>query len=98
MLWRTAMQTEKVRKTRNGRRAWAYWGGGGEGTYPLKAKRGHPFMTSTKITFLTPLPLSTCVHMGRTPSPLWTSTHGRHEIHTKKSRSLEMASTVTYRT
>src|SRR6218665_962706 len=44
---------------------------------------GHPFMTSTKkITFLTPLPLSTCVHMGRTPSPLWTSTHGRHEIHT----------------
>src|SRR6218665_2542305 len=33
-----------------------------------------------KITFLT-LPLSTCVHMGRTP-PLWTSTHGRHEIHT----------------
>ena len=28
-------------------------------------------------------PLSTCVHMGRTPlPPLWTSTHGRHEIHT----------------
>ena len=27
-------------------------------------------------------PPSTCVHMGRTPSPLWTSTHGRHEIHT----------------
>src|SRR6218665_2027609 len=39
--------------------------------------RGHPFMTSTKIRFLTPPP----VHMGRTPSPLWTSTHGRYEIH-----------------
>ena len=29
-----------------------------------------------------PIPLSTRVHMGRTPlPPLWTSTHGRHEIH-----------------
>src|SRR6218665_4188040 len=35
-----------------------------------------------KIGFLTPPPLSTCVHMGGTPSPLWTSTRGRHEIHT----------------
>src|SRR6218665_977599 len=36
-----------------------------------KQVRGHPFMTSTKkITFLTPSPLSTCVHMGRTPLPL----------------------------
>src|SRR6218665_467168 len=30
---------------------------------------GHPFVTSTKIRFLTPIPLSTCVHMGRTPPP-----------------------------
>src|SRR6218665_1415279 len=44
--------------------------------------RGHPFMTSTKNLVFDPLPLSTCVHMGRTPSPLWTSTRGRHEIHT----------------
>ena len=29
-----------------------------------------------------PPPLSTYVHMGRTPSPLWTSTHRQHEIHT----------------
>jgi len=43
--------------------------------------RGHPFMTSTKKSGLWPLPLSTCVHVGRTPSPLWTSTRGRHEIH-----------------
>ena len=35
-----------------------------------------------KIGFLTPLPLSTCVHMSQTPSPpLWTSTCGRHKIH-----------------
>ena len=27
-----------------------------------------------------PPPLSTCVHKSRTPSPLWTSTCGRHEI------------------
>src|SRR6218665_3986030 len=33
-----------------------------------------------KIRFLTPSP---SVHMGRTPlPPLWTSTRGRHEIHT----------------
>jgi len=35
----------------------------------------------TKIRFLTPSSLSTCVHMNRAPSPLWTSTCGRHEIH-----------------
>ena len=30
-----------------------------------------------------PSPLSTCIHMGQTrPSPLWTSTRGRHEKHT----------------
>src|SRR6218665_2285153 len=47
----------------------------------LKHLRGHPFMTSKKIRFLTsPLPLSTCVHMSRTPPP-WTSTGGRHKIH-----------------
>src|SRR6218665_268712 len=56
--------------------------------------RGHPFMTSTKkIRFLTPLP--TCVHMGRTPSPLV-------DVQTRSTRnthcSLEMASTMTYRT
>src|SRR6218665_2789210 len=38
-------------------------------------------MTFKKIRFLTHLPLSTSVHMSRTPSPLWTSTCGRHEIH-----------------
>src|SRR6218665_1456804 len=32
--------------------------------------RGHPFMTSTKNHVFDPLPLSTCVHMGRTPLPL----------------------------
>ena len=42
-----------------------------------------------KITFLIPLPLSTCVHMGRTPFPLWTSTHCRHEIHTALLKRLE---------
>src|SRR6218665_1646694 len=53
--------------------------------------RGHPFMTfKKKIRFL--LPLSTCVHMGLTPSPLWTSTRGRHEIDTNKTDS-----TMTYR-
>src|SRR6218665_1052783 len=36
--------------------------------------RGHPFMTSQKIKFLTPL--STWAG-----PPLWTSTRGRHEIH-----------------
>ena len=36
-------------------------------------------MTSTrKSGFWT---LSTCVHVSRTPSPLWTSTCGRHELH-----------------
>src|SRR6218665_3721691 len=30
---------------------------------------GHPFMTSTKNHVFDPSPLSTCVHMGRTPSP-----------------------------
>src|SRR6218665_1365 len=44
---------------------------------------GHPFMTSTKkFPFLTPSP---CPH-GSTwagpPSTMWTSTRGRHEIHT----------------
>src|SRR6218665_1255770 len=55
--------------------------------------RGHPFMMFTKkITFLTPLPLST---WAGPPSALWTSTHGRHKIHTAllkwlvKSRFLE---------
>jgi len=43
-------------------------------------------MTSTKNQVFDPPPP---VHMGRTPSPLWTSTRGRHEIHT----ALEMAST-----
>jgi len=51
-------------------------------------------MTSKKkIGILTPLPP---VHMrphGPDPPPsLWTSTRGRHEIHT----ALEMASTMTY--
>src|SRR6218665_2782484 len=34
-----------------------------------------------KIPFFTPL--STCVHMGRTPltPPLWTSRRGQHEMH-----------------
>ena len=32
--------------------------------------RGHPFMTSTKNLGFAPLPMSTCVHMGRTPPPL----------------------------
>ena len=41
--------------------------------------RGYPFMTFTKKSGFWPPPP---VHMGRTPSPLWTSTHGRHEIHT----------------
>src|SRR6218665_1454063 len=41
--------------------------------------RGHPFMTSTKITFFTPSPVHMRPH-GPDPSPLWTSTHGRHEI------------------
>ena len=56
----------------------------------------HPFMTSTKKSRFWPsLPLSTCVHMGRTPSPLvnvhtW-STWNTHS-------PLEMASTMTYRT
>ena len=36
--------------------------------------RGHPFMTSTKSRIFDPLPLSTCVYMSQTPSPLWTST------------------------
>src|SRR6218665_1689536 len=31
--------------------------------------RGHPFMTSTKNHVFDPLPLSTCVHMGRTHPP-----------------------------
>src|SRR6218665_1558033 len=36
---------------------------------------GHPFMTFTKnLDFLLRLPLSTCVHMRRIPSPLWTFT------------------------
>src|SRR6218665_297392 len=49
---------------------------------PCTAIRGHPFMTSKKIGFLTPPSLlSTCVHMSQKPSPLWTSTYGRHEIH-----------------
>jgi len=58
--------------------------------------RGHPFMTSTKkqvFEFLTSLPLSTCVHMGRTPLPLVDvqsrSTWNKH-------RSLEMASTMAW--
>jgi len=48
--------------------------------------RGHPFMTSTKNQVLIPLP---CPHASTwdslplgTPSPLWTSKRGRHEIHT----------------
>src|SRR6218665_4061913 len=42
----------------------------------------HPFMTSTKNRIFDPhLPLSTCFHLSQTPSPLWTSTCGRHEIH-----------------
>ena len=44
--------------------------------------RGHPFMTSTKISGFWPPPL---VHMrphDQDPhTPLWTSTYGRHEIH-----------------
>src|SRR6218665_2918556 len=32
--------------------------------------RGYPFMTSTKKQVFAPSPLSTCVHMGRTPLPL----------------------------
>src|SRR6218665_912671 len=41
---------------------------------------GHPFMTSTKNPVLIPLPPG---HMGRTPlTPMWTSTRGRHAIHT----------------
>src|SRR6218665_3669457 len=54
---------------------------------------GHPFMTSTKNPVLTPL--STCVHLGRTPLPPC----GRpHAVDMKYTRSLETASTMTYRT
>src|SRR6218665_373869 len=73
-------------------------GEGWEGHVPVKAQKGPSIYDVHKNHVFDPPPLSTCVHMVRTPSPLWTSTHGRHEIHTKKSRSLEMASTVTYRT
>jgi len=41
---------------------------------------GHPFMTSRRKSGFDPLPLSTCVHMSRTPT-LWTSTCVRHEMH-----------------
>src|SRR6218665_989313 len=44
--------------------------------------RGHPFMKSTKNPVFDPPPP---VHMrphGPDPPPLWTSTRGRHEIHT----------------
>jgi len=41
----------------------------------------HLWRPQKKSCFYPPSPLSTCVHMGWTPSPLWTSTHGRHEIH-----------------
>ena len=59
--------------------------------------RGHPFMTSTKkIRFLTPLPLSTCVHMGRTPPSPLVDVHTRSTWNTH--RSPETASTMTYRT
>ena len=45
---------------------------------PSHSIRGHPFMTSTKNqVFDPPSPLSTWGG-----PPLWTSTHGRHEIHT----------------
>ena len=49
--------------------------------------RGHPFMTFTKIWFLTP-------HLSRTPFPLWTSTCGRHETHIALLKRLGM----TFRT
>ena len=48
-----------------------------------------------EIRFLTPLFLSTCVYMDRTPSPLVdVHTWSRWNTH----RSLEMASTMTYQT
>jgi len=37
-------------------------------------------MTSTKNRVFDSLPLSTCVHVGRIPSPLVDVTRGRHEI------------------
>src|SRR6218665_1640479 len=33
-------------------------------------QRGHQFMSSTKNQVFDPLPMSTCVHMNRTPFPL----------------------------
>src|SRR6218665_2504037 len=61
----------------------ASWSQGGWTPLMMVEVRGHPFMTSTKNhVFDPPYPLSTCLYMGQTPSPLWTSTHGRHEIHT----------------
>src|SRR6218665_1073989 len=57
----------------------------------------HPFTTSTrKSGCLTPSP----VHMSPReldPTPLWTSTCRRHEIHIGPN-SLETASTMTFRT
>jgi len=53
-------------------------------------------MTSTKNQVFHPSPVHMRPH-GPDPSPLWTSTRGRHEIHLKY-RSLEMAGTMTYRT
>src|SRR6218665_1618343 len=39
--------------------------------------RGHPFMTSTKNKLFDPVPLSTCVHMGRTPLSPFVDVHTR---------------------
>src|SRR6218665_1583646 len=52
--------------------------------------RGHPFMTSQKIGFLTPLPLSTCVHMGRNPPLVDVHTRSTWNTH----HSLEISSTI----
>src|SRR6218665_411332 len=48
--------------------------------------RGHPFMTSTKNRVFDPLPLSTCVYMGRTP-PLV-------DVHTRSTWKIEISSTI----
>ena len=49
-------------------------------SFHMELLRGHPFMMSTKNQVFDPLPpLST---WAGPPPPLWTSTRGRHEIHT----------------
>src|SRR6218665_407058 len=51
--------------------------------YRNEVPRGHPFMTSTRKSCFVYPSLATCVHMRSTPtpSPLWTSTCCRQEIH-----------------